>query len=937
MLASNESADIWVETKTGDGKSYYYNAKTRETTWTKPDAKIVTQEQLANTSATDEAKAEDNGNTERKGDPNIMANNGMGAPVMGGPPGGLQQPPLFAHPPPRGFMPPFMHPMSHSVPPFGPFGGLPPGFPAPPWASQLPVVPMANSDPIKQQMLFDPSIEPEIRIAASEWTEYKTPEGNRNSWPTLRPPMKADPNIMANNGMGAPVMGGPPGGLQQPPLFAHPPPRGFMPPFMHPMSHSVPPFGPFGGLPPGFPAPPWASLYYFSNKTQQSVWEKPKALVDLDEAIAKSQKQMEEKAKLEKEMKNGEVRSEVLNEAIKSEHQQLLLEFFGLFFHLGQALFWCVVWTGDGRVFFYNPSTRTSLWECPQELQNRSDVEKLVKGPPKQSDSETGEKRVIEIKEEKPNKKQKKIEENEEKEAKKDGTSEAELLAAKQRETIPLERLSTKSSRNRTKRCVVWTGDGRVFFYNPSTRTSLWECPQELLNRSDVEKLVKGPPKQSDSETGEKRVSAFSTWEKELHKIVFDARYLILTSRERRQVFEKYVKERAEEERREKRQRLKQQKDDYRKLLESAGLGSKSSFSEFAQTYAKEERFRNIEKMRERESIFNDFISDLRKKEREEKAASREKARNGFLELLKEQTYLERNSSWTEVKEKIRDDLRYRALDSSSTKEDMFRHYVSRLESNRNNGSDIENSDKDMKEREKQERIKASLMEREREVNRELSAHLRERDKEREQHKHTEAIDNFSALLTDLVRNCDISWRDAKKTIKKDHRWELVEALDREEREKLFNAHIDNLFKKKREKFRELLDELKDVTLSTVWRDIKREIKEDSRYMKFSSSDRKCEREFREYMKDRLTAAKNEFRDLLKETKIITFKSKKLMEESDQHLLDVVAILQNDKRYLVLDTYEDERRHLLMNYITELDRSGPPKPITSSDPTRRTK
>ena len=120
-------------------------------------------------------------------------------------------------------------------------------------------------------------------------------------------------------------------------------------------------------------------------------------------------------------------------------------------------------------------------------------------------------------------------------------------------------------------------------------------------------------------------MSAFSTWEKELHKIVFDTRYLILTSKERKQVFEKYVKERAEEERREKRQRIRQQKEDFRKLVEEAGLGPKASFGEFAQTYGRDERFRSIEKMRERESIFNDFISDLRKKEREEKAANREK------------------------------------------------------------------------------------------------------------------------------------------------------------------------------------------------------------------------------------------------------------------------------------------------------------------------
>lgn len=73
----------------------------------------------------------------------------------------------------------------------------------------------------------------------------------------------------------------------------------------------------------------------------------------------------------------------------------------------------------------------------------------------------------------------------------------------------------------------------------------------------------------------EKEVSAFSTWEKELHKIVFDPRYLLLASKERKQVFEKYVKDRAEDERREKRYKMQKKKDDFKALMEEANLHSR--------------------------------------------------------------------------------------------------------------------------------------------------------------------------------------------------------------------------------------------------------------------------------------------------------------------------------------------------------------------------
>lgn len=92
-------------------------------------------------------------------------------------------------------------------------------------------------------------------------------------------------------------------------------------------------------------------------------------------------------------------------------------------------------------------------------------------------------------------------------------------------------------------------------------------------------------------------------------------------------------------------------------------------------------------------------------------------------------------------------------------------------------------AERQQKERERRLRAEASIKEREKEVQRTLATHLRDRDKGRQQHQRDEAIRHFNALLADLVRNADLTWKEVKKQLKKDHRWELVELLDREDRE----------------------------------------------------------------------------------------------------------------------------------------------------------
>ncbi|KAG5451190.1 transcription elongation regulator, partial [Clonorchis sinensis] len=441
---------------------------------------------------------------------------------------------------------------------------------------------------------------------------------------------------------------------------------------------------------------------------------------------------------------------------------------------------WCVVWTGDDRAFFFNPSQRLSVWEKPEELKGRADVDRLLEKQPAAAnpgklgrsegnpssgsiDSDSGEtaskKPRLDGEENQP----------QDNEAQKNHTPEnADAETEKPANTpdkIPVGMEAAREAEERAARERAVQ-------------------PLEVRVRRFREMLV------------EMQVSAFSTWEKELHKIVFDPRYLLLASKERKQTFEAYVKERAEEERREKKNKLKERKEKFSELLEEAELTSKSSFTEFSTKYAKDERFKGIEKSRDRESMFQDHLAELRKREKDEKHREKEKVKSDFLSLLKETKGLSRHSHWSEVKRKIDADPRYKAVDSSSRREDWFRDFVRKLDEN---PPSRESSDS-RKEREKKERQEASIREREKEVKEALSSSLREREKEREQQLHAEQEENFRTLLSEFVRDPGMTWKEAKKVLRKDSRWELVsDVLQRSERDEMFKEHLSNLSKKSRE------------------------------------------------------------------------------------------------------------------------------------------
>uniref|UniRef100_A0A673Y011 Transcription elongation regulator 1 n=1 Tax=Salmo trutta TaxID=8032 RepID=A0A673Y011_SALTR len=645
----------------------------------------------------------------------------------------------------------------------------------------------------------------------------------------------------------------------------------------------------------GLQLPEWSEYktadgktYYYNNRTLESTWDKPLELREKEAEKAKERQQALEEEAMEMEDEEpkieppNEMKEEVKEEEM-TEEEKTAQKAKPVATNPIPGTPWCIVWTGDERVFYYNPTTRLSMWDRPDELVGRADVDKNIQEPPHKRGLEDATKNKEELEaaaeealEDEPvkAKKRKKEEVMKEADSEKEAAMEAELKAARERAIVPLENRMT-------------------------------QFRDMLLKRG---------------------VSAFSTWEKELHKIVFDPRYLLLNPKERKQVFDQYVKTRAEEERKEKKNKLMQSKDEFRKMMEDAKLTARTTFSEFASKHAKDQRFKAIDKMKDREAIFIEFMTSLKKKEKEDSKNRGEKVKQDFFELLGDH-HLDGGQRWSKVKDKLEGDPRYKAVESSNTREELYKQYVDKQAKHMD-------SDKE-KEMERAARIEASLREREREVQKARSEQTKEIDREREQHKREEAIQHFRALMSDMVRSSDASWSDTRRNLRKDHRWESASLLERDDKEKLFNEHVETLSKKKKENFRQLLDETVMITLTTTWKEVKKIIKEDPRCIKFSSSDRKKQREFEDYIKDKYITAKADFRTLLKETKFITYRSRKLLQESDQHLKDVEKVLQNDKRYLVLDCVPEERSKLIMFYIEDLDRRGPPPPPTASEPTRR--
>ncbi|KAL8144374.1 hypothetical protein V2J09_017406 [Rumex salicifolius] len=167
------------------------------------------------------------------------------------------------------------------------------------------------------------------------------------------------------------------------------------------------------------------------------------------------------------------------------------------------------------------------------------------------------------------------------------------------------------------------------------------------------------------------------TWEQVMRLIINDKRYGALRSlAERKQ----YLSQRKKQEADERRARHKKARDEFRRMLEECiEMTSATRWSKAVSIIGDDERFKAVERSRDREDIFVDYMSELEKKERAKAAEEHKRNISEYRQFLESCDFIKASSQWRKVQDRLETDERCGRLEKIDRLE-IFQEYVHELE-----------------------------------------------------------------------------------------------------------------------------------------------------------------------------------------------------------------------------------------------------------------
>ncbi|KAH9695055.1 pre-mRNA-processing protein 40A [Citrus sinensis] len=171
------------------------------------------------------------------------------------------------------------------------------------------------------------------------------------------------------------------------------------------------------------------------------------------------------------------------------------------------------------------------------------------------------------------------------------------------------------------------------------------------------------------------------SWDQAMQAIINDRRYGALkTLGERKQAFNEYLGQRKKQEAEERRFKLKKAREDYKKMLEeSVELTSSTRWSKAVTMFENDERFKALDRERDRRDLFDDHLEELRQKERAKAQEERRQHLIEYRQFLESCDFIKASTQWRKVQDRLEADERCSRLEKIDRLE-IFKEYIIDLE-----------------------------------------------------------------------------------------------------------------------------------------------------------------------------------------------------------------------------------------------------------------
>ncbi|XP_047338831.1 pre-mRNA-processing protein 40A-like isoform X2 [Impatiens glandulifera] len=171
------------------------------------------------------------------------------------------------------------------------------------------------------------------------------------------------------------------------------------------------------------------------------------------------------------------------------------------------------------------------------------------------------------------------------------------------------------------------------------------------------------------------------TWDQAMRVIINDPRYGALrTLGERKHAFNEFVGQKKKQEADDRRARKKENQENFRKMLEeSKELTSFPRWSKAVVFFENDERFKAVEWAGDREDIFEGYMAEVKKREKEKALEENRRNKMEYLNYLKSCDFIKASSQWRKVQDRLEADERCSRLEKID-RLDIFQEYIRDLE-----------------------------------------------------------------------------------------------------------------------------------------------------------------------------------------------------------------------------------------------------------------